>query len=61
MGATNAAGIDNLCRVISFLVVSKPHTQWEDSANSTNLNLIQENSPIQRTSPFLCIVKIKLS
>ena len=48
MGATNAAGIDNLCRVISFLVVSKPHTQWEDSANSTNLNLIQENIELKR-------------
>jgi hypothetical protein len=29
-------------------VVSKPHTQWEDSTNSTNLNLIQENIELKR-------------
>ena len=29
-------------------VVSKLHTQWEDSANSNNLNLIQENIELKR-------------
>jgi hypothetical protein len=29
-------------------VVSKPHTKWEDSTNSTNLNLIQENIELKR-------------